>query len=119
MGLSGWQLLRKVEIPMALPVIMAGIRTSAVQVVATATLAAYIGLGGLGRPIFTGLAIGPQFNPDARTMLVVACVLVAVIAVATEQLLGVIERRIVPPGLGARTARGAAGAGRPGPGRAG
>ncbi len=99
MGLSGWEILRKVEIPMAMPVIMAGVRTSAVQVVATATLAAYIGLGGLGRPIFTGLAIGPQFNPDAKTLLVVACILVAILAVLTEQVLGVAERKIVPTGL--------------------
>lgn len=99
MGLSGWEILRNVEIPMALLVIMAGVRTSAVQVVATATLAAYIGLGGLGRPIFTGLAIGPQFNPDAKTLLIVACILVAILAVLTEQLLGVAERRIVPTGL--------------------
>jgi osmoprotectant transport system permease protein len=99
MGLSGWDIVRRVEIPMAMPVIMAGVRTSAVQVVATATLAAYIGLGGLGRPIFTGLAIGPQFNPDAKTLLVVACVLVAILAIATEQLLGLIERAVVPAGL--------------------
>jgi osmoprotectant transport system permease protein len=99
MGLSGWEILRHVEVPMAMPVIMAGIRTSAVQVVATATLAAYIGLGGLGRPIFTGLAIGPQFNPDAKTLLVVACILVAILAVVTEQLLGLVERAIVPAGL--------------------
>jgi osmoprotectant transport system permease protein len=47
MGLTGAQILRQVEVPMALPVIMAGVRTSAVQVVATATLAAVVGLGGL------------------------------------------------------------------------
>jgi osmoprotectant transport system permease protein len=99
MGLSGWDILRRVEVPMAMPVIMAGVRTSAVQVVATATLAAYIGLGGLGRPIFTGLAIGPQFNPDAKTLLIVACVLVAILAVVTEQVLGLVERAVVPTGL--------------------
>lgn len=99
MGLSGWEILRRVELPMALPVIMAGIRTSAVQVVATATLAAYTGLGGLGRPIFTGLATSVQFNPDARTVVVVAVVLVALFAVAVEQLLGLIERAVVPTGL--------------------
>lgn len=110
MGLSGWEIMRRVEIPMAMPVIMAGVRTSAVQVVATATLAAYIGLGGLGRPIFTGLAIGPQFNPDARTMLLVACVLVALMAIATEQLLGVVERAVVPRGLAAKQEQEARGA---------
>jgi osmoprotectant transport system permease protein len=99
MGLSGWQILQRVEIPMAMPVIMAGIRTSAVQVVATATLAAFVGLGGLGRPIFTGLATSVQFNPDARTVVVVAVVLVAVFAIVVEQLLGVVERLVVPTGL--------------------
>lgn len=99
MGLSGIQILRRVELPMAMPVIMAGIRTSAVQVVATATLAAYTGLGGLGRPIFTGLATSVQFNPDARTVVVVAVVLVALFAIVVEQLLGVVERAVVPTGL--------------------
>ena len=99
MGLSGWQILQRVEIPMAMPVIMAGIRTSAVQVVATATLAAFVGLGGLGRPIFTGLATSVQFNPDARTVVVVAVVLVALFAIIVEQLLGVVERLVVPTGL--------------------
>lgn len=99
MGLSGWEILRRVEIPMAMPVIMAGVRTSAVQVVATATLAAFVGLGGLGRPIFTGLATSVQFNPDARTVVVVAVVLVAVFAIVVEQLLGVVERLVVPSGL--------------------
>jgi osmoprotectant transport system permease protein len=99
MGLSGMEVVRRVELPMAMPVIMAGVRTSAVQVVATATLAAFIGLGGLGRPIFTGLAIGPQFNPDARTLIVVAVVLVAIFAIVVEQLLGSIERIVVPTGL--------------------
>jgi osmoprotectant transport system permease protein len=105
MGLSGWEILRQVEIPMALPVIMAGIRTSAVQVVATATLAAFVGLGGLGRPIFTGLATSVQFNPDARTVVVVAVVLVAVFAIVVEQLLGVAERLVVPTGLADRQDR--------------
>jgi osmoprotectant transport system permease protein len=105
MGLSGWEILRQVEIPMAMPVIMAGIRTSAVQVVATATLAAFVGLGGLGRPIFTGLATSVQFNPDARTVVVVAVVLVAVFAIVVEQLLGVAERLVVPTGLADRQDR--------------
>lgn len=105
MGLSGWEILRQVEIPMAMPVIMAGIRTSAVQVVATATLAAFVGLGGLGRPIFTGLATSVQFNPDARTVVVVAVVLVALFAIVVEQLLGVVERLVVPTGLTRRQAQ--------------
>ena len=104
MGLTGWQLIREVEIPVALPVIMAGIRTSAVQVVATATLAGYVGLEGLGLPIFRGLATGVQFNAQARAIVLVAVVAVAVLAIATEQGLGWLERRIVPAGLQAREA---------------
>ncbi|HEY8338651.1 MAG TPA: ABC transporter permease [Egibacteraceae bacterium] len=96
LGLTGLQVLWKVEVPLALPVIMAGIRTSAVQVVATATLAAYVGLGGLGRPIFNGLAQNVQANPIARAQVVVAVVAVALLAVATELGLGWLERLVVP-----------------------
>lgn len=109
MGLTGWQLVRQVEVPIALPVIMAGIRTSAVQVVATATLAGYVALGGLGRPIFTGLATGVNFNPQARAIVIVGVVAVGVLAIATEQGLGWLERRVVPTGLQAREAAEAAG----------
>ena len=105
-GLSGMQVLRHVEIPLAMPVIMAGVRTSAVQVVATATLAAFIGLGGLGRPIFTGLAIGVQFNPQARAVVLIGCVGVALLAVLTEFLLGRLERLLVPTGLQRAAAAG-------------
>jgi osmoprotectant transport system permease protein len=56
MGMTGWQSLRKVELPVALPLIMLGLRTGAIFVVATATIAAEIGLGGLGRYIIDGLS---------------------------------------------------------------
>jgi osmoprotectant transport system permease protein len=56
MGMTDWQILRKVEFPVALPLIMLGLRTGAIFIVATATIAAEIGLGGLGRPIIDGLA---------------------------------------------------------------
>jgi osmoprotectant transport system permease protein len=105
MGLTGPQILRQVEVPMALPVIMAGVRTSAVQVVATATLAAVVGLGGLGRPIINGLAQNVQASPAARTLVIVGAVAVAVLAVLTELGLGLLERLVVPRGLaGARQA---------------
>ena len=99
LGLTGLQVLRRVEIPMALPVIMAGVRTSAVQVVATATLGAYVGLGGLGRPIFNGLAQNVQRSPIARAQVVVAVVCVALLAIATEVGLGRLEKLIVPDAL--------------------
>ena len=95
MGMTGWQVLWRVEIPVALPLIMTGIRTSAVQVVATATLAAFVGLGGLGRYIIDGLAQGAQYDPQARAMVIVGSVLVAVLAIATELLLDRVERLVV------------------------
>ncbi|ASR39442.1 ABC transporter permease [Prauserella marina] len=56
MGMTGPEVLRKVEIPVALPLILLGLRTAAIQIVSTATIAAYVGMGGLGRFIFDGLA---------------------------------------------------------------
>jgi len=86
------QILR-VELPLAVPLIMAGIRTSAVQVVATATLAALIAGGGFGRYIIDGLA---QFD---YTKLVAGAVLVALLALATEAGLAALERVLVPRGI--------------------
>ena len=54
--MSGWQVVRDVELPLAAPIIMGGVRSAIVQVVATATLAAYVADAGLGRFIFSGLA---------------------------------------------------------------
>ncbi|MDQ3822379.1 MAG: ABC transporter permease [Actinomycetota bacterium] len=56
MGMSGWQALWRVEVPIAMPLIVAGLRSAAGQVVATATIAAFVGLGGLGRYIIDGYA---------------------------------------------------------------
>jgi osmoprotectant transport system permease protein len=86
------QLLR-VELPLAVPLIMAGVRTSAVQVVATATLAALIAGGGLGRYIVDGLARSD--NP--RTL--AGALLVAALALATEVLLAGLQRALVPRGI--------------------
>jgi osmoprotectant transport system permease protein len=86
------QLLR-VELPLAVPLVMAGIRTSAVQVVATATLAALIAGGGLGRFVIDGLA--QQNYP----MLFGGALLVALLAMATELSLSGLERVLVPRGI--------------------
>jgi osmoprotectant transport system permease protein len=86
------QLLR-VELPLAVPLVMAGIRTSAVQVVATATLAALIAGGGLGRYIIDGLA---QFD---YSKLFAGAVLVALLALATEVSLAGLERLLTPRGM--------------------
>jgi osmoprotectant transport system permease protein len=93
MGMREGQLLRTVELPLALPVIVAGVRVAAIQVVATATLAALVGGGALGRFIADGFAL--RDTPQ----LVGGAILVALLAVATERLFTLLERRSVSPGL--------------------
>lgn len=90
MGMTGLELLRRVEIPLALPLISAGVRTAAVQVVATATLAALVGGGGLGRFIVDGL------SQQDRPMLLAGAILVAALALATELGLGAVQRAVTP-----------------------
>jgi osmoprotectant transport system permease protein len=93
MGMSRWQFLRMIELPMALPVIMAGIRTAAVMNIGTATIAAYIGAGGLGWLIFRGIA-------SVHTEQIVAgAVPVALLAIGVDQLFVLLERFLTPPGL--------------------
>ena len=96
MGLTGWQVLGRVEVPMGLPLVMAGIRTSAVQVVATATLAALVGWGGLGRYIVDGIATRSFDEVFA------GAVLVAALSLATELALARLQRAVVPAALAAR-----------------
>ena len=99
MGMTEVQLLRRVELPMALPVIIAGVRIAAVQVVATATLAALVGGGALGRFIVDG------FGLQRYDQLVGGAVLVAILALLTERSFTLLERRVISPGL--RSAVGA------------
>lgn len=93
MGMTDGEVLRKIEAPMASPVILASLRVSAVQVVATAPLAALVAWGGLGRYIVDGFAV----QDNVRVM--AGGILVAALSVGTEVLLGAIERRVVPKGL--------------------
>jgi osmoprotectant transport system permease protein len=93
MGMTGRQALFRVELPVALPLVMAGIRTSAVQVVATATLAALIAWGGLGYFIVHGMA-----NRD-NVEIFAGAVLVAVLSLATELGLAALQRWVTPNGL--------------------
>lgn len=90
MGMTEWQILIKVEIPLALPLIVGGIRSATLQVVATATVAAYVGLGGLGTYIFEGLAIQDYPEVLAGSFLVVAIALIvdAIFAVLQRLALG-------------------------------
>jgi len=93
MGYRELTQLIRVELPLAVPLIMAGIRTSAVQVVATATLAAIIAGGGLGRYIIDG------FATQIYTKVFAGAILVALLALATELSLSALERLLVPRGL--------------------
>ncbi|MDZ7829209.1 MAG: ABC transporter permease [Halofilum sp. (in: g-proteobacteria)] len=92
-GMTGWQSLWQIELPIALPVIMAGIRTSAVQVMSTATLAAYVGLGGLGRYLIDGLATREM------TQVVGGAIVVALLAIAIEAILAVVQKQVVSEGI--------------------
>jgi osmoprotectant transport system permease protein len=93
LGMTPFQRLRYVRLPLAAPVIMAGIRTAAVIAVGTATLAAFIGAGGLGDPIVAGLALS-----DTRLILSGA-IPAALLAVAVDALLALLERAVAPRGV--------------------
>ena len=90
MGMTGRQVFVGVELPSALPLVMAGVRTAAVQVVATATLAALVGFGGLGALILVGLRTGDNVEVFAGALTV------TVLAMATELGLGALQRHLAP-----------------------
>lgn len=92
MGMSGGQILTRIELPLATPFIIAGIRTSVVQVIATATLAALIAGGGLGVFIVSGFALGET----GRDQLLGGAILIALLAIAAEIAFGLLERLISP-----------------------
>ena len=99
MGMRGWQVLWRVEVPCALPLIASGLRSATLQVIATATLAASVSLGGLGRFLIDGIQVRdyPQMAGGA--------VLVAVLALAVDLVLAGLQRLVVSPGLTGRTTR--------------
>jgi osmoprotectant transport system permease protein len=102
MGMRERELLAKVELPLAMPIVLAGLRTSAVQVVATATLGAVLGTGGLGRYIIDGI----KQQDDPR--LFVGAVIVALLAIATELAFAALQRAAVSPGIRAAAPSGRA-----------
>jgi len=93
MGVDEAGILRLIEIPLALPLILAGIRTAAVNVIATATLGALVAFGGLGRYIVDGLAL------QEYDRLFAGALLVALLAIAVEVALSTFERTAVSPGI--------------------
>lgn len=92
-GLSGRQILGRLEVPLAMPLIVAGIRTAAVQSVATATLGALVAAGGLGDPIVFG------FRASDDPSLIGGAFMVAVLAIATEVAFAGAERLLRPRGV--------------------
>lgn len=93
MGMRGRQVLFEVELPCALPLLLSGVRSATLQVIATATIASYISLGGLGRFLIDGLAAGdyPQMAGGA--------LLVAALALTADGVLAAVQRLVVSPGL--------------------
>ncbi len=90
MGMTGWQALWKVEVPLAMPLIIAGFRSAAGQVIATATIAAFVGLGGLGRFIIDGYS-----NRDLG-QITGGAVMVGVLALTVEGGFALLQRSLGP-----------------------
>jgi len=93
LGMTPAQVLVQVRLPLAAPILMAGVRTAAVLTVGTATLAAFIGAGGLGEPIVSGVQ-----SVDAALILSGALP-AAALAIAVDAILGRVERRLRPRGV--------------------
>ena len=94
-GMTEWQILTRVEIPLGLPLLLGGIRNAALQIVATTTLAAYIGLGGLGVYIFEGLPI------RNFTEMLGGAILIALLAVVLDGVFALLQSVAVPRGVSA------------------
>lgn len=92
-GMTEWQILWKVEVPLGLPLLIGGLRSATLQVVATATLAAYVNLGGLGFDIVQGIAL------RRYDQMLGAAILVIVLALLLDALFAVLERYAVPRGV--------------------
>ncbi len=93
MGMTDLQMLRKVELPLAMPVIMAGLRTSTVIIIGTAVLAAYVGGGGLGQFIMIGLGL---IRDD---LILLGAIPSAMLALVADFVLGRVEEWVTPTGL--------------------
>jgi osmoprotectant transport system permease protein len=93
LGMSQWRRLREVEIPLAVPVIVAGLRTAAVMNIGIAAIAAYIGAGGLG--VFIQQGIGRVYEE----MIVAGAILVSLLAVFVDGAMALFERLVTPKGI--------------------
>jgi osmoprotectant transport system permease protein len=93
MGMTEWQIFRKVEMPLGLPLLLGGLRAATLQVIATVTIAAYVNLGGLGWPIIQGIPLR-RFD-----QVLGGAILVALLALAVDLLLALAQRAAVPTGV--------------------
>ena len=93
MGMTKFQLMKDVEMPLALPLIISGIRLSSVYVISWATLASYVGAGGLGELVFNGLNL---YQPP---MIISAAIVVTLLALVIDFILSLVEKWVVPKGL--------------------
>lgn len=93
MGMTKFQLMKNVEMPLALPLIISGIRLSSVYVISWATLASYVGAGGLGDLVFNGLNL---YQPP---MIISAAIVVTLLALVIDFILSLVEKWVVPKGL--------------------
>ncbi|WP_292834013.1 ABC transporter permease [Microbacterium sp.] len=100
-GMTPWQVLWKIEIPLGLPLLIGGIRAATLQVVATVTIAAYVGLGGLGFFIIQGIQLR-RFDA-----ILGASLIVVILALALDGLFALLERLVVPRGVSGRVPRAA------------
>ncbi|KAA9130665.1 ABC transporter permease [Microbacterium caowuchunii] len=98
MGMTEWQILWRVEVPLGLPLLVGGLRAAVLQVVATVTIAAYVGLGGLGLPIIQGI---PLRRID---QVLGGAIAVALLAFLLDALFGMLQRAAVPHGVRAAAA---------------
>lgn len=92
-GMTEWQILGTVEIPLGLPLILGGVRSAVLQVIATATIAGYVGLTGLGRFIIEGLALHDY------ELALAGAILVAALALVVDTLLAFVQRLAIPRGV--------------------
>jgi osmoprotectant transport system permease protein len=93
MGMNRWELLKEVEIPIAVPVIVAGLRTAAVMNIGIAAIAAYVGAGGLGVYIQNGI---DRVYPE---MILAGALLVSVFAILVDAVMTLVERMLTPTGI--------------------
>ena len=97
MGMRDMEIVRQVEIPNAMPLMLSGLRSAFLQVIATATVAAYVGLGGLGRYLQDGIATNDYVSAAG------GAIVVSVLALIVDGVLALVQRLVVAPGLTGRS----------------